>query len=127
MGQTREVVINFNPHITVIIEDNKMPQTVQISVTLTINPPAPPPLVASPSSVTLPAETVGMAVSAVPVAQITGGTGPYLAPVIDPASPSALPPGLTAAIDGSGNVTISGTPSVAGTGTFVLDVTDSGA
>ena len=104
-----------------------MPQTVQISVTLSINPPAPPALVATPPSATLPAETVGVSVSAVPVAVVSGGTAPYQQPVIDPSSPSALPPGLTAAIDDSGNVTISGTPTTAGTGTFILDVSDSSA
>jgi hypothetical protein len=110
-----------------------MPQTVQISVTLTINPPAPPPppaLVATPASVTLPDETSGVAVSAVPVAVISGGTPPYLTPVIDPSSPNPLPSGMTVAIDGSGNVTWSGTPPVVSspvTGTFIVDVTDSGA
>lgn len=106
-----------------------MPQTVQITVTLTINPAvAPPlPLVAAPSSASPPAQTVGVAVTAVPVAVVSGGTPPYLQPVIDPASPAPLPPGLTASIDGSGNVTLSGTPTTAGSGTFILDVTDSGA
>jgi hypothetical protein len=119
--------------ITIIVDDHErkhcMPQTVQITVTLTINPataPAPPPLVATPSAPTLPAETVGQAVSLVPVAVVTGGTPPYQQPAIDPASPSQLPPGLTAAIDANGNVTVSGTPAAAGTGEFILDVTDSG-
>ncbi len=104
-----------------------MPQTVQISVTLTIAAAPPAPLVATPASVTLPEETVGVAVAATPVAVITGGTPPYQNPVVDPASPSPLPPGLTFAIDASGNVTVSGTPQAAGSGTFILDVTDSGA
>lgn len=104
-----------------------MPQTVQISVTLTIAAAPPAPLVATPGSATLPEETVGVAVAAVPVAVITGGTPPYQNPVLDPASPSLLPPGLTFATDASGNVTVSGTPQAAGSGTFILDVTDSGS
>lgn len=107
-----------------------MPQTVQITVNLNINPAAPPPpptLVAAPSSVSLPDETVGTAVSGVAVATVSGGTPPYGQPVVDPASPNPLPPGLTFSTDASGNVTVSGTPTNAGSGTFVLDVTDSGA
>ena len=109
-----------------------MPQTVTIAVTLTINPPTvtAPPLVATPATVTLPDETSGVAVSAVPVSVIGGGTPPYLAPVIDPTSSTAFPTGLTPAIDGSGNVTWSGTPPVVTapvTATFLMDVTDSGA
>lgn len=104
-----------------------MPQTVKISVTLNINPSAPPALVANPPAATLPDETVGVAVSAVPVAQVSGGTPPYAQPVVDPTSPAPLPPGLSASIDGSGNVTVSGTPTAAGSGTFVLSVADSGA
>lgn len=104
-----------------------MPQTVQITVSLTISPAAPAPLVATPATVDLPAQTVGEAVPPTPVAVVTGGTPPYTQPVVDPASPNPLPPGLTFAIDGSGNVTVSGTPTNAGSGTFILDVSDSGA
>lgn len=106
-----------------------MPQTVQITINLNINPAVPPPptpLTVIPSAVTLPDQTVGVAVVNVPVAVVSGGTPPFSQPVIDPASPSPLPPGLSAAIDASGNVTISGTPSASGSGTFVLDVSDSG-
>lgn len=102
-------------------------QTVKITVTLNINPPAPPALVVSPDTVTLPDETVGTPVSLVPVAQVSGGTPPFTQPVLDPSSPAPLPPGLTAAIDATGLVTVSGTPEAAGSGTFVLAVSDSGA
>lgn len=102
-------------------------QTVKITVNLSINPAAPPSLVATPDTVSLPDEQVGVSVSNVPVAVISGGTPPYQQPVLDPSSPSPLPPGLSASIDASGNVTISGTPAAAGSGTFVLDVSDSGA
>jgi hypothetical protein len=100
-------------------------QTVRITVTVTINPAPPPALVATPSTVTLPDAIVGSPVTA-PVAVVSGGTPPYSTPVIDPTSPSPLPPGLTPAIDANGNVTLVGTPTTPGTGTFVLDVSDSG-
>jgi hypothetical protein len=104
-----------------------MSQSVKITVQLTINPPVPP-LVATPTAVTLPAETSGTAVTAVPIAVVSGGTPPYSQPVIDPTSPTPLPSGMTVAIDGAGNVTLSGTPPVETstiTDTFVLDVSDS--
>lgn len=107
-----------------------MPQIVKITINLNINPAAPPPppaLVATPDTVSLPDQTVGVAVDHVPVAVISGGTPPFQQPIVDPASPAPLPPGLTASIDDQGNVTLSGTPSVAGSGTVVLDVSDSGA
>lgn len=107
-----------------------MPQTVKITINLNINPalpPPPPPLVATPDTVTLPDETVGVAVANVPVAVVSGGTPPFGQPVVDPSSPAPLPPGLSAAIDDSGNVTISGTPTAPGSGTVVLAVADSGA
>jgi hypothetical protein len=113
------------------------PQNLQIFVTLTINPPAappPPPLVSVPASsastpMVLPAEQSGVAVAAQPIAQVQGGTPPYLTPTIDPASPSQLPAGMTLGLDANGNLTISGTPPVVAaptTGTFIVDVVDSG-
>ena len=57
---------------------------------------------------------------------VSGGTPPYKQPVVDPSSPSPLPPGLSFATDGNGNVTVSGTPTVPGSGTFILSVADSG-
>jgi hypothetical protein len=104
-----------------------MPQTVKIVISLSIAAAPPPALVATPSTVTLPGETVGVSVPPTPVAQISGGTPPYQSPVVDPASPNPLPPGLSFAIDAQGNVSVSGTPTAAGSGTFVLDVSDSGA
>lgn len=101
-------------------------QTVQITVTLNINPSAPPPLSVDNSTVSLPDETVGQTVSNVPVASVTGGTPPYSVS-LDPSSPSPLPPGLSVSVDASGAVTLSGTPGAAGSGTFVLAVSDSGA
>ena len=107
-----------------------MPQTVKITINLNINPAPPPPpspLIATPDTVTLPDETVGVAVTNVPVATVSGGTPPFQQPVIDPASPAPIPPGLSFGIDASGNVTVSGTPTAPGSGTIVLDVVDSGA
>lgn len=105
-----------------------MPQTVQITVTFNIagGAPPPPPLVATPSTVT-DSLTVGTAAPSTPLAEVSGGTPPYLTPTIDPSSPSQLPPGLTAAVDASGNFTVTGTPTAGGTGTVIFDVTDSGA
>lgn len=103
-----------------------MPQTVQITINFNISPAAPPPIVASPSTVSLPA-TVGVSLPSSPIAVISGGTPPFSQPVVDPASPSPLPPGVTASIDASGNVTLSGAPQAEGSGTVILDVTDSGA
>ena len=102
-----------------------MPQTVQITVNFSIAQPAPPPLVATPSSVS-ESLTVGSAAPSDPVSIISGGTPPFQSPVVDTSSPSPLPPGLSAAIDASGNVTITGTPTAAGVGTVVLAVSDSG-
>jgi hypothetical protein len=112
-----------------------MPQSIQIFVSLTINPPAPPPpppLTESPASsaanpIALPAETVGVAVPSTQITQLQGGTPPYGQPVVDPASPNPLPPGLVFATDAQGNVTVSGVPTNAGSGPFTLVVSDSGA
>jgi hypothetical protein len=103
-----------------------VPQTVQITIAFNIVAPAPPPLVATPTSATDDL-TVGTPAPTTPVAVVSGGTLPYQAPTVDASSPAQLPPGLTAAIDASGNVTIQGTPTTPGSGTVILDVSDSGA
>lgn len=103
-----------------------MPQSVQVTINFNIQPAAPPALVANPASAT-DSLTVGQAAPATPVSVVSGGTPPYQQPTVDPASPSQLPPGLSAAIDDSGNLTITGTPTAAGTGVVVLNVADSGA
>lgn len=103
-----------------------MPQTVQVTINFSIAPAPPPPLVATPATAS-DSLTVGVAAPSTPISVISGGTGPYNAPTVDPASPAPLPPGLTAAVDASGNLTITGTPTVAGSGSVILDVTDSGA
>jgi hypothetical protein len=102
-----------------------MPQTVQITVNFNIAP-APAPPVATPSTVTENL-TVGQAAPTTPVSVVSGGVPPYTQPIVDPQSPNQLPPGLTAAIDGGGNVTITGTPAAnaAGAGTVLLDISDS--
>jgi hypothetical protein len=125
-------VIRLVIPITITLENVTMPQTIQTYVTFTINPAAPPPLTETPASsaaspIVLPTMTVGVPVTAVQVTQISGGTAPATQPVVDPGSAAPLPPGLTAAIDSNGNLTVSGTPTVAGTGTVTLDVSDSSA
>jgi hypothetical protein len=99
--------------INIFLGEDCMPTT-QFQVTLTINPGV------TVVPVTLPAETVGVPVNAVPVGTAQG-TGPFTVST-DPASPAQIPAGLTAAVDASGNVTLSGTPTTAETGTtFWLD------
>jgi len=102
-----------------------MPQTVQVTINFNIVAPPPPALVADPASVDEPLQ-VGVPAPDTPVTKISGGTPPYQQPVVDPSS-NPLPPGLTAAIDDSGNLTISGTPTVAGQGSVLLNISDSGA
>jgi len=103
-----------------------MPKTVQIVITFNIAPTAVSDPVATPSAVTEDL-TVGVAVPPGPVAQVSGGTPPYSQPTVDAASANPLPPGLAASIDASGNVSITGTPTTAGTGTVILDVADASA
>lgn len=98
---------------------------VQITVSLNINPAPPPPLTVDKSSVSLPDEQVGVDAGPVAVAVVSGGVPPFSV-ALDPSSPSPLPPGLTPAVDAQGNVTLSGVPSAAGSGSFVLAVSDSG-
>jgi hypothetical protein len=78
-------------------------------------PPAPPPLVVPTQ--TVPAATTGTAIPSFQV-QTGGGTGPNTFAV---ANGSALPAGLTISAAG----VISGTPTVAGTTSVTVQVTDS--
>lgn len=101
------IIFNF------YFEEDCMPTT-QFQVTLTINGGV------NIVPVTLPVETVGTPVNLVPVGTASG-TGPFTVST-DPASPAPIPAGLSAAVDASGNVTISGTPTTTETGTiFWLD------
>lgn len=103
-----------------------MPQTVQVVVNFNIAPPAPPQLVATPATASN-SLTVGSPAPTSPVSVISGGTPPYNQPTVDAASANPLPPGLSASVDASGNLTITGTPTVAGSGSVTLDISDSGA
>lgn len=99
-------------------------QKVSIQVTVTVNPaapPPPPPLVALPNTIALPDETVGTALPLTPVSQISGGTPPY-----DYAPTGDLPPGVEFAQDGTGAISLIGTPQAAGSFSFGIDVVDSG-
>lgn len=96
---------------------------IQFKVTITIAPPPPPPLAEGASSGNA-AFVEGVAGSAI-LAPITGGVPPYVASV-DAASPNPLPPGLTAGIDASNNLIVSGTPTTqGGPAPVLLDVVDS--
>lgn len=67
---------------------------------------------------------VGIPVDGTPVCQVSGGVAPYTY-ALDPAS-SALPTGIQFAEDGNGNVTLQGTPMVAGASSspVLLNITD---
>lgn len=96
---------------------------VQFTLTLTISPPPPPPLAesASSGSATLQQGVAGSVV----LANISGGVPPYSASV-DASSPNPLPDGLSASIDSSNNLIVSGIPTVAGgPAPVLLDVVDS--
>ena len=94
---------------------------VQFSLSITVNP-APAPLAESASSGS--AEFVVGVANSVVLAAITGGTAPY-GVAVDAGSTNQLPPGLSASSDGSNNLVVSGTATAAGTGSVLLDVTDS--
>jgi hypothetical protein len=99
---------------------------VQLSVNFTVNNPAPPPLSVTPAAANENL-TVGQAADGIPVASVSGGTPPYTY-AMDPNS-AQLPPGVSFAEDGNGNITLAGTPTAAGTSTapVLLDITDSAA
>jgi len=100
--------------------------TVQLSVTFNVvsNAPPPNPLVVTPASATENL-TVGTAADGTAVAAVTGGTPPY-SYALDPSS-GPLPTGINFAEDSSGNITLAGTPTVAGNSTtpVLLNITDS--
>ena len=94
---------------------------VEFTVAITVAPAAAP--LAEGASSGPAAFTVGVAGS-VTLTQITGGVPPY-AVAVDPASPTQLPPGITPSLDANNNLILSGTPTVSGSATVLLDVTDS--
>lgn len=96
-----------------------------VQFTISFNIQAGAPLAVSPSQFTENA-TVGQAIEQANVAVVSGGNPPYSQPTVDPSSPNQLPPGVSVSIDASGNISISGTPTAAGTGTVILDIADSG-
>jgi hypothetical protein len=82
------------------------------------------PLTVTPATQTF-SLTVGTAVPTAPVAVVSGGVPPY-SYALDAAS-GPLPTGVTFSEDGSGNISLTGTPTVAGSSTtpVLLDITDS--
>lgn len=82
------------------------------------------PLTLNPNGGTLPDETVGVAVAGDLVTTVSGGQPPYTFAI----SAGSLPPGMSLAAtsnpDGSETITIEGTPTQAGSGSFDLTVTD---
>ena len=90
-------------------------QQVSFSVNIVISPAAPPPLTKISDPLNLNG-TVGQPFTASLTSNVQGGTPPYSAVVS-----GTLPDGLTA--DATGN--ISGTPTVAGTTTLSVTVSDS--
>jgi hypothetical protein len=98
--------------ITFTAQNGTTPNATQ-NFTLTVSPPAPPPLTIT--TTTLPNGVVGTAYSA--TMNATGGVTPYTWS----APSSNLPAGLS--ISSSG--TITGTPTTMGTSTFTIEVADS--
>jgi hypothetical protein len=104
-----------------ILGDKLMAQ-VQFTVTITVNPPAPPPLAEGASSGSAVFQQ-GVA-SSVVLTSVTGGVGADSVSV--DALSAALPAGLTASLDASNNLVLtSDGTAVAGTASVVLDVNDS--
>jgi hypothetical protein len=121
-------------HYKVTFEGETMTQlTVTFSVDvqqgaatpLTVKDPTGAPLTDG-QSVTLSPETVGVQ-SSVELFTVSGGTAPYNFSV----ATGQLPPGMSlssvANADGSETVDLSGTPTTAGTSTFGVLISDSGA
>jgi hypothetical protein len=94
----------------------------QVQLTVSFNVvAAAAPLTVTPASATENL-TVGVAADGTAVASVTGGVAPYTY-ALDPAS-GPLPAGITFDEDGSGNITLAGTPTAAGTSSVILDITD---
>src|SRR3977135_1042525 len=103
-------------------KDLQFMSTVQLSVSFTVSSPANPLVVTPPSE--NEALVVGVPVPTTPIAVVSGGTPPYTY-AVDPAS-GPLPDGVSLSEDGAGNISLSGTPTTAGTSTtpFLLNITD---
>jgi len=93
---------------------------VQFTVAITVAPSGPP---LSESASSGPAQFTQGQAGSVTLAQITGGTAPYSV-AVDSTSASQLPPGITASIDPNNNLILSGAPTVSGSASVLLDVTD---
>jgi hypothetical protein len=98
---------------------------VQFSVVITVAPATPPPTPLTEGATSGTAAFTQGVPGSVTLTPITGGVSPYLPPTVDSTSPSQLPPGITASLDANNNLILSGTPTVSGTATVLLDVNDS--
>jgi hypothetical protein len=118
-----EDLIRLLQHLQHHRKDITMSQ-VQLSVTFNVAPASAPPLTLTPASATENL-TVGTPSDGTLVSAVTGGVPPYTY-ASDPAS-GPLPTGVSFVEDGSGNISLAGTPTVAGSSTtpVLLNVTDS--
>lgn len=100
---------------------------VQFKATMEVAPAAAQPLAVTPSTEDFPSLQVGVEVADTVIAEVTGGVPPYNY-ALD-ANSDPLPPGITFAEDGNGNISLDGTPTEAGdfggTNGILLDITDS--
>jgi len=107
-----------------IKEGESFVATLQFTLTLNISP-APQPFTESATSGSV-AGQVGQALNVTSgLDLISGGTAPYSV-AVDSSSPNQLPDGVSVSIGADGNLNVTGTPTVAGSGSVVLAISDSG-
>jgi hypothetical protein len=95
----------------------------QVQLTIGFTVAAANPLTVTPSSVS-ESLTVGVPVPTGTIAVVTGGVPSYTYPLDATSAP--LPPGVTLAEDGNGNISLTGTPTTAQPlANVIVDVTDS--
>jgi hypothetical protein len=120
--ESTEEVIRFLEYLLHHRKEFVMAQ-VQLSVTFNVVS-ATTPLTVSPASATENL-TVGTPADGTLVATVSGGQPPYNYSLDSSSGP--LPTGVTFSEDGNGNISLAGTPTVAGSSTtpVLLDISDS--